>query len=372
MGGLKEGRKSLIARQRGVHQHAAAAAAQSRRRRCPARQSGARQSERRRRTIRNEIARDSSPTSTCSRICGTSTTRPTATTSPSTRSIRAGCAVFEFDIDETVGSSETDRQYLNATMDTLRTLAENTDGRAIVNRNDLDGGHEADHARLSAYYLLGYSSSQADRRQVPRDQGPRETPGRAGARAQGLLGAQRRADVAARWRRRSRLRRRPVTAALNSVASSTDACASHPHLDRHVARRERQDARHVRLGADAANGRRPPARTGRTAGARVADGRRPERFAVFPGACPGYGGGVGVARRCVLGAGAAASAGAGLARGLRRDARQDAAAPVGRGRLQVSRFRNPRNHRARISPARRRRSARPCCSAGARRGTSSR
>ena len=32
---------------------------------------------------------------------------------------------------------QTDRTYLNSTMDTLRTLSENTDGRAIVNRNDL-------------------------------------------------------------------------------------------------------------------------------------------------------------------------------------------------------------------------------------------
>ena len=50
-----------------------------------------------------------------------------------------GLPGFEFDINEGIGF-QTDSKYLTSTMDTLRTLAEQTDGRAIVNRNDLVAG----------------------------------------------------------------------------------------------------------------------------------------------------------------------------------------------------------------------------------------
>lgn len=72
-----------------------------------------------------------------------------------------GLAVFEFDLSEPSVGNDTDRQYLNATMDSLRTLAENTDGRAIVNRNDLEAGMRQIIRDSSAYYLLGYSSTAA-------------------------------------------------------------------------------------------------------------------------------------------------------------------------------------------------------------------
>ena len=72
-----------------------------------------------------------------------------------------GLPGFEFDIDENVGSMRVDQQYLNSTMDTLRTLAENTDGRAIVNRNDIEGAMKQIIRDSSAYYLIGYNSSQA-------------------------------------------------------------------------------------------------------------------------------------------------------------------------------------------------------------------
>jgi hypothetical protein len=71
-----------------------------------------------------------------------------------------GLPVGEFDIDQNVGA-ETDRQYLSSTMDTLRTLAEQTDGRAIVNRNDLTIGMNQIIRDTSGYYLLGYDSTQA-------------------------------------------------------------------------------------------------------------------------------------------------------------------------------------------------------------------
>src|SRR5262249_47526027 len=71
-----------------------------------------------------------------------------------------GLPGFEFDINEGVGL-QTDSKYLGATMDTLRELSENTDGRAIVNRNDLTAGMRQITRDSSAYYLIGYNSSQA-------------------------------------------------------------------------------------------------------------------------------------------------------------------------------------------------------------------
>ena len=40
-------------------------------------------------------------------------------------------------------------------------LADNTDGRAIVNRNDLADGMKQIMRDASGYYLLGYNSTQA-------------------------------------------------------------------------------------------------------------------------------------------------------------------------------------------------------------------
>jgi VWFA-related protein len=50
-----------------------------------------------------------------------------------------GLATNEFDIDENVGPQQ-DRNMLQASTDTLRSIAEETDGRAIVGRNDLAKG----------------------------------------------------------------------------------------------------------------------------------------------------------------------------------------------------------------------------------------
>jgi VWFA-related protein len=71
-----------------------------------------------------------------------------------------GLPGFEFDINEGIGL-QTDSKYLTSTMDTLRTLAENTDGRAIVNRNDIATGMKQITRDSSAYYLIGYNSLQA-------------------------------------------------------------------------------------------------------------------------------------------------------------------------------------------------------------------
>ena len=71
-----------------------------------------------------------------------------------------GLTTFEYDVNQGV-SLTTDRTNLNATMDTLRVLADNTDGRAIVNRNDLATGMKQIMRDASGYYLLGYTSTAA-------------------------------------------------------------------------------------------------------------------------------------------------------------------------------------------------------------------
>jgi VWFA-related protein len=69
-----------------------------------------------------------------------------------------GLAVGGFDITSNV-SVRTSQAYLNASLDTLRELAANTDGRAIVNRNDLAAGMKQIVRDASAYYLVGYNST---------------------------------------------------------------------------------------------------------------------------------------------------------------------------------------------------------------------
>ena len=71
-----------------------------------------------------------------------------------------GLAGAEFGIEENI-SLTTDAKYLQASQDSLRTLSSETDGRAIVNRNDLAKGLEQMVRDSSAYYLIGYNSSQA-------------------------------------------------------------------------------------------------------------------------------------------------------------------------------------------------------------------
>jgi VWFA-related protein len=78
-----------------------------------------------------------------------------------------GLAVFAYDIDDVAAgpppSFATDSRTLQMTQDTLRVLAEETDGRAIVNRNTLAQGLAQIARDSSFYYLLGYNS------QVPND-----------------------------------------------------------------------------------------------------------------------------------------------------------------------------------------------------------
>jgi VWFA-related protein len=73
-----------------------------------------------------------------------------------------GLAVFEFDVSRPGVSPRRDQAMLDDTMDSLRVLAEETDGRAIVNQNDLAVGLRQIVRDSSAYYLLGYTSTQSE------------------------------------------------------------------------------------------------------------------------------------------------------------------------------------------------------------------
>jgi VWFA-related protein len=73
-----------------------------------------------------------------------------------------GLAGSEFDINDSV-ASQMDRAVLNESIDTLRTIASNTNGRAIVNRNDPGPELRQMIRDSSAYYLLGYTSTLAAR-----------------------------------------------------------------------------------------------------------------------------------------------------------------------------------------------------------------
>ena len=54
------------------------------------------------------------------------------------------------------------QRYVSKTQDTLRVLAEQTGGIAIVNRNDFDKALDRIDASTSDYYMLGYYSSNPD------------------------------------------------------------------------------------------------------------------------------------------------------------------------------------------------------------------
>ena len=71
-----------------------------------------------------------------------------------------GLAVGEYDPSQPVIGYRTNQRALRATQDTLHILAEQTDGRAIVNRNDLVPGLQQMMRDSSSYYLLGYTSAR--------------------------------------------------------------------------------------------------------------------------------------------------------------------------------------------------------------------
>lgn len=75
-----------------------------------------------------------------------------------------GLATGEFDLsDPSPVPFEADRRVLNESTDNLRVIADQTDGRAIVGRNDPMPALRQMLKDTSAYYLLGYTSTEAPR-----------------------------------------------------------------------------------------------------------------------------------------------------------------------------------------------------------------
>mgnify|MGYP001250373583 CR=1 FL=1 len=72
-----------------------------------------------------------------------------------------GLAASEYDSSNPNIDMRTDTRVLRELQDTLAMLAEQTDGRAIINRNDVLPGLAQIVSDQSAYYLLGYTSSDA-------------------------------------------------------------------------------------------------------------------------------------------------------------------------------------------------------------------
>ncbi len=79
-----------------------------------------------------------------------------------------GLAVFDTDLGETFVTSaggrstlapNVDQRMLSNRIETLQTLAANTDGIAVVNSNDIDRGLQRVVADLSTYYLMSYYST---------------------------------------------------------------------------------------------------------------------------------------------------------------------------------------------------------------------
>ena len=72
-----------------------------------------------------------------------------------------GLTSFEYDINESVGDVRVDSASLRMLQNSLRSMADETDGRAIVNQNDLAKGLRQLVQDSSTYYLLGYNSADA-------------------------------------------------------------------------------------------------------------------------------------------------------------------------------------------------------------------
>jgi VWFA-related protein len=74
-----------------------------------------------------------------------------------------GLAVFDSPINNDFSTLQEDKINLDEQQDSLKILAANTDGRAIVNRNEPMPELKKMMTDMSAYYLLGYTSTEAPR-----------------------------------------------------------------------------------------------------------------------------------------------------------------------------------------------------------------
>jgi VWFA-related protein len=83
---------------------------------------------------------------------------------------RANATIYTIDPRGLVAGSDLDEQldpveygeHVRKTQDSLRVLAEETGGIAVVNQNDFDKALKRIDAETSDYYVLGYTSSNPD------------------------------------------------------------------------------------------------------------------------------------------------------------------------------------------------------------------
>ena len=158
----------------------------------------------------------------------------------------------------------TSQQYLGASMDLLRTLAENTDGRAIVNRNDLGTAMKQIIRDASAYYLVGYTT------QAPSDGKFHEIKVRVkrpGVQVRSRKGFW--AYSADELKRAVACPSRPACRGDQGAGRDcpADQPALHPHLDRQRQRRRRPHEGDAAVGAAAAHARRDARRAASCHGA---------------------------------------------------------------------------------------------------------
>src|SRR6202043_1336761 len=66
------------------------------------------------------------------------------------------------DLDEAIDPSQW-RSFIDKSQDTLRTLADETGGLAVIDENDIDSGLKRIDADTSDYYILGYYSKNPSR-----------------------------------------------------------------------------------------------------------------------------------------------------------------------------------------------------------------
>jgi VWFA-related protein len=71
-----------------------------------------------------------------------------------------GLRVFDTDISEGLTLTQ-DASALGSRLTSLREAAENTDGVAVINSNNIEGGLQRVVADLTSYYLLGYTSTNS-------------------------------------------------------------------------------------------------------------------------------------------------------------------------------------------------------------------
>ena len=172
-----------------------------------------------------------------------------------------GLAPFEFQIDDVAFGSPpsfaTDSRVLQMSQDTLRVLAEETDGRAIVNRNTLAQGLAQIVRDSSFYYLLGYNSTQAQNDGKFHEIKVRVKRPNVDVRARKGYWALTAADVLKREQPDAR-RGQAGLAGAGDAGDVGGGRQVRAHLGRHAAGGERQDQGDADLGAAAAGARRAP------------------------------------------------------------------------------------------------------------------